>query len=236
MERKTPSWESELWSYLSNGDGINCPVYRSCPINNTGCYSKSKEFFKLVTEFIDKDELEGNSPPTFRSDSSNTSICPNNGRIFQLIGRLANRLHKRAGTRQPPVLDNLVTSTDGDVPIEVRWLPLKAHRGAVWRLHNCWVVQLNSNDSTTRQRYTLYHEIFHILAHSKATPVFKKAGRHREGTFNEMLADHFAGACLMPEKMVRKIWPETKDMREMARIFVVPEPIVWIELKHLGLI
>jgi Zn-dependent peptidase ImmA (M78 family) len=51
-----------------------------------------------------------------------------------------------------------------------------------------------------------------------------------------MLADHFAGACLMPEKMVRKIWPETKDIKEMARIFVVPEPIVWIELKHLGLI
>jgi len=103
-------------------------------------------------------------------------------------------------------------------------------------MSNCWVVQLNSNDSMARQRYTLYHEIFHILAHSKATPVFKKAGRHREGTFNEMLADHFSGACLMPEKLVRKFWPEIKDIKVMARIFDVPEPIAWLELKHLVLI
>jgi Zn-dependent peptidase ImmA (M78 family) len=186
-----------------------------------------------MTEFIDNDELESVNLPRFKD---NASICPNNGRIFQLIVRLASRSHEQAGIKQPPVPTNLITSTDGDVPIEVRRLPLKAYRGAVWRLSNCWVVQLNSNDSTARQRFTLYHEIFHILAHSKATPVFKKAGRHREGTFNEMLADHFSGACLMPEKLVRKIWPTTKDMKAVARIFDVPEPGVWFELKHLGLL
>jgi Zn-dependent peptidase ImmA (M78 family) len=184
-----------------------------------------------MTEFFDKDTLENNHPPVFKSKAS---ICPNSGRIFQLIVRLAARLHKRAGIKQIPVPIDLITSTDGGVPIEVRRLPLKAYHGSVWRLGNSWVIQLNSKDSTARQRFTLYHEIFHVLAHSKAIPVFKKAGRQREGAFNEMLADHFAGACLMPEKLVRKIWPGVQDMKEMARIFDVPEPVVWLELCHLG--
>ena len=235
MERKTPSWESELWSYLSAGDGINCPIFQSCPINKNsdfGCYNGNEDFFRLVMEFLDKDEL-GDNPP---SEKNNNTFCPNNGRIFQLISRLANRLHEQVGIELPPVPNNLISSTDGAVPIEVRRLPLKAYRGSVWMMSNCWVVQLNSNDSTARQRYTLYHEIFHILAHSKATPVFKKAGRHRKGTFNEMLADHFSGACLMPEKLVRETWPKTKDIKDMARIFDVPEPVVWLELKHLLLL
>jgi hypothetical protein len=234
MERKTPSWESELWSYLSAGDGINCPVIQSCPIkknSDSGCYNEDEKFFRLVIDFLDKDELEGNNPP-----QNKKNFCPSNGRIFRLIGRLAGRLHQQAGIKQLPVPTDLITSTEGGIPIEVRRVPLRAYHGAVWPLSNSWVIHLNSNDSTARQRYTLYHEIFHILAHSKATPVFKKAGCHLEGTFNEMLADHFSGACLMPEKLVRKIWPEIKDVKIMARIFDVPEPIAWLGLKHLVLI
>lgn len=131
---------------------------------------------------------------------------------------------------------NLITRADDNLPIEVRQVPLKAYRGAVWRLSACWVVQLNSNDSLVRQRFTLYHEIFHILAHSKATPVFKKAGGNREGSFNEILADHFSGACLLPEGWVKEKWTEVKDMSQMAAIFDVPKPIVWLALKHLCLI
>jgi hypothetical protein len=235
MEKKTPRWESELWSYLSSGDGINCPVYKSCQLkkNDVGCYNKNERYLKLISEFIDKDELESNNPPSVKSK---LSLCPNSGRIFQLVIRLADKFHKEARIDHLPVATNLITRADGDIPIEVRQVPLKAYRGAVWRLSNCWVVQLNSNDSTARQRFTLYHEIFHILAHSKATPVFKKAGCHREGTFNEMLADHFSGACLLPEKWVKRIWPKTKDVKYMAKVFDVPETVVWLELKHLGLI
>jgi len=235
MERKTPDWESELWSYLSTGDGINCPAYKSCKLKGTdaGCYDKSERFLQRMTGFFNWDKLENKYPPSFKSRAS---ICPINSRIFRLIFRLAARLHEQAGIKQTPVPNDLIKATDGGVPIEVRRLPLKAYHGAVWRLSDRWVVHLNSNDSTARQRFTLYHEIFHILAQSKAIPVFKKAGRHPEGTFNEMLADHFSGACLMPAKMVRKTWPRAKTLKEMARIFDVPEPVVWLELCHLGLL
>ena len=81
----------------------------------------------------------------------------------------------------------------------------------------------------------MYHEIFHILAHSKATPVFKKTPYCREGTFNEMLADHFAAIMLMPKDLVEKLWKETGDIDKMAAIFEVPKPLVMIALKNLNL-
>lgn len=234
MERKTPNWEAELWSYLSGGDGTNCPMYSSCELrrDNTRCYSENLGYYKLVTEFIDEEGLEMNNPSGQKIEFS---TCPSSGRIFQLVSRLAQRYIKEAGIENPPVPASLITRAAGDIPIEVRQVPLKAYRGAVWRLSNSWVVQLNSNDPTARQRFTLYHEIFHILAHSKATPVFKKAGCNLEGSFNEMLADHFSAACLLPDKLVKKIWPKVRDIDRMAALFDVPRPVVWLSLRLMGL-
>jgi len=98
------------------------------------------------------------------------------------------------------------------------------------------VVQLNSKDSPARQRFTLFHEIFHILAHNKATPVFKKVGCGREGSFNEMLADHFSAACLLPDALVKDAWPKVKDLNKMAELFIAPKSLVWFSLKHLRLV
>ncbi|MDP2931880.1 MAG: ImmA/IrrE family metallo-endopeptidase [Chloroflexota bacterium] len=92
----------------------------------------------------------------------------------------------------------------------------QSHHGAVWRLSDCWLIHLNSNDTSARQRFTLYHEIFHILAHGKAKPVFKKTACNQEGSFNELLADHFAAVMLLPEKWVKVIWAQVKDIGQMA--------------------
>jgi hypothetical protein len=230
MKRKSPEWESELWSHLSNSDGIKCPVYSSCRLEQkkAGCFSEDDRHLKLLAEFIDKDELVNDDQtypiPRFPK-------CPGTGRIFQLVGRLALKYLQEARINRPPVPTGLISHVDSDTPIEVRQVPLKAYHGSVWQLHDKWVVQLNTNDSFARQRFTLFHEIFHIMAHSKATPVFKKAGYQREGTFNEMLADHFAAVCLLPEKLVRKTWPGIKDLEKMAAVFEAPKPLTWLALK-----
>jgi len=33
---KTPKWESELWSYISQGDGEHCPEYSQCQVRLRG--------------------------------------------------------------------------------------------------------------------------------------------------------------------------------------------------------
>ncbi len=235
---KIPRWEAELWSYLSKGDGIHCPIYKSCRLRLQGgwCLSEHNEHYQLMIDFLDDEDPDLTDPASI---DFNFSRCPIRGRIFKLVRRLAVRYQTEAGINRLPVPSDLITRADDNFPIEVRKVPLKAHHGAIWRLSDCWIVQLNSNDTVARQRFTLYHEIFHILAHCKATeaaPVFRKASGLDRGSFNELLADHFAAIVLMPDKLVEERWSEVKDISQMAVMFNVPKTIVWFSLKHLSLI
>jgi len=195
--------------------------------------SDHEEYYQLMNEFLDDEAPDFTEPSSIKFEFP---ACPNSGRIFELVRKLAIKYQVEAGIDRLPVPPDLITCAADNLPIEVRQVPLKAHHGAIWRLSDCWVVQLNSNDTLARQRFTLYHEIFHILAHGKATPVFKKTASSQEGSFNELLADHFAAIILMPENLVRKKWAEVKDANRMAAIFNVPKPLVWFALKHLSLI
>ena len=189
-----------------------------------------------MNEFLDDENRDLSDPSSVEFKFSR---CPESGRIFKLVRELAIMYREKAGIDRVPVPTDLITyGTDG-LPIEVRKLPLKAHHGAIWRLNDCWMVQLNSNDTAARQRFTLYHEIFHILAHCKATeaaPVFRKASGPDRGFFNELLADHFATAILTPAKLVKQMWGEIKDISQIAARLQVPKQLVWFVLKHQGLI
>ena len=195
--------------------------------------SEHEEYYQLMNEFVDDEAPDLADPASIEFEFS---TCPGSGRIFELVRRLAVRYQMEAGIDSLPVPTDLITHGGDNLPIEVRQVELKAHHGAIWRLNDCWLVQLNSNDTPARQRFTLFHEIFHILAHCKATPVFRKVSSSQEGSFNELLADHFAANILMPEKRVKEKWTEVKDISQMAAIFDVPRPIVWFALKHLSLI
>jgi Zn-dependent peptidase ImmA (M78 family) len=85
------------------------------------------------------------------------------------------------------------------------------------------------------KRFTIFHEAFHILAHCRTTPVFRKRGAIG-GSFNELLADYFAVCILMPRQWVGEKWAEVQDFNRMAKIFDVPKPAMCIRLRQLGLI
>ncbi|MCK4791070.1 MAG: hypothetical protein KAV87_45475, partial [Desulfobacteraceae bacterium] len=107
MVRKTAEWDSELWSYLSKGDGINCPLYDGCEIKRNGglCLDDHKD--KLG-------KLYGGTPlkvdfDSERIDDFNEVVgydFLNNwvpGPIFQLVERLANKYVEQSNITQPPV-------------------------------------------------------------------------------------------------------------------------------------
>jgi hypothetical protein len=133
------------------------------------------------------------------------------GRIFQLVERLAHKYLKIAGIYGPPVPAEIVSLADEWRSIEVRLVPLKIHHGA------------------------LFHEGFHILAHCRGNPIFKKS-QYAVGSFNELLADYFAGAILMPREWVKEKWAEINDLGRMAKIFDVPKALMWVRLREIGLI
>jgi len=119
--------------------------------------------------------------------------------------------------------------------IDVCKVPLKAYHGALWRLRDGWVIHLKDDDLPAVQRFTLFHEAFHILAHCKTTPVFSKRGISL-GFFNELLANFFTVAVLMPEEWVKEKWAEVKDINKMAAIFDVPRPVMCVRLREMGLV
>jgi Zn-dependent peptidase ImmA (M78 family) len=156
-------------------------------------------------------------------------------RIFGLVKKLAWSYTKKIGNHELPVPIDTIIIVYSSQPVEVRLVPLKSAHGAVWRLKDGWIIHLNNKDSSARRRFTIYHELFHILAHCNASPVFKKSPSRREGIFNELLADHFSAIMVMPEEMILKKWKEVKDLRKMAAIFDVPETVAYCGLKYLKL-
>lgn len=228
MEVKIPEWESELWSYISKGEGEHCPFCNDCHVRQTGgwCPDDNKE--KLLG-LVDKSELG-------LSDYDSVKPGAPCGGIFRVVEILARKFLIRGGVYCPPVPTELVSLVDEQNPVEIRLLPLKTCHGATWYLKDGWVIQLKENDLPVVRRFALFHEAFHILAHCRTkNPVFRKKGSER-GSFNELLADSFAVATLMPTKWVKEKWAEVEDLDQMTQIFNVPKPTMYVRLKRLGLL
>ena len=235
MKDGAVSWENELWSYINAGDGTRCPLSDTCQLEKerVGCFNSEieRENTKRIHRFIDDEFiLDGNV-----SIDLNFSHCVQHGRIFKLVTKLAQKFRRRNRHHSIPVPDNLISRAYDYLPIEVRYVPLKANHGAVWRLNECWLIHLNSNDTSARQRFTLYHETFHILAHCKGSPMFKKI-RSTEVYFNEIVGDHFSANILLPQELVVSKWTDIKDISKLASIFDVPKPIMYLALRTQGLI
>ncbi len=226
MAEKIPRWESEMWSYLSGGDGMHCPFYDDCHIRQTGkwCPDDNKE---RLAQLGDETQC--------KLSKCNFIECGTCGGIFRMVEMLAQRYLKKGGVHCPPVPSEIVSLVDEKHPIETRPLPLKAYYGAIWRLSDSWIIQIRNDETPATQRFTLFHEAFHILAHCRTTPVFRKRGS-LQGSFNELLADYFAACILMPREWVKEKWSEVKDLDRMAEIFDVPKSAMCIRLKRQGLI
>jgi len=223
---RVPTWESELWNYLSSGDGMRCPRYQHCQLR-LGGESCPSDNLDLVSRLLDDRKFNIGKYHTLRS----LGCCT----VIRLVEKLAQSVIKKRGVRCLPVPAAVVFLADEHHPVEVRLIPLTAHHGAIWQLQEGWIIQLNENDTPARRRFTLFHEAFHVLAHRRGTPVFRRRDC-KTGSFNELLADYFAACILMPREWVKEKWAEVKNLRSMAEIFDVEEPLMWIRLREMDLI
>jgi hypothetical protein len=233
-QRRRENWENELWSYFSSGDGKSCPVGSFCQLRHQGnfwCFNDETEKNRIRSfhAFVDEENID---IPDYSKLEFDTS-CLRKGRIFELVTKLARKY--QADHCIVPVPDNLISVDSNNIPIEIRWVSLKANHGAVWYTGDCWLIHLNKCDPVPRARFTLYHEIFHILAHCHSTPVFKKR-MDQEINFNEAVADHFAANILLPSEKVKEYWNNVGDANRMAEIFQVPRAVMFIALRSYGLV
>ncbi|MGA8364806.1 MAG: ImmA/IrrE family metallo-endopeptidase [Solirubrobacteraceae bacterium] len=78
-----------------------------------------------------------------------------------------------------------------------------------------WHIVVNADHAHVRQRFTIAHELWHVLEHPFSAYALC------EGT-TEQLADHFAACLLMPKTWVKRQWGEgVHDTLALARCFGV---------------
>lgn len=232
MGSKTARLEDELWSYVSSGDGKCCPLYTGCDFRKSGC-SCINDHLELIRRC--RKELMRLGDGVFAPGEHDFRGIARPCRVVDLVECLAQSYLQKGGISCPPVPTDLAMLADEANGIEVRLVPLRASHGSVWCLKGKWVVQLNSNDNPGRRRHTLFHEVFHILAHRRATPVFLNASRE-VGAFNEVLADVFATRVLAPPSWVKQKWVEFKDIQRMAAYFDIPYFAMFLVLRRVGLV
>jgi hypothetical protein len=92
-----------------------------------------------------------------------------------------------------------------------------------------WHIVVNADHARVRQRFTIAHELWHVLEHPFA------AYAPDEDT-TERLADHFAACLLMPKAWVKRQWGAgVDDIPTLARSFEVSRPAMRWRIDELRL-
>lgn len=111
--------------------------------------------------------------------------------------------------------------------------------GLTTKTDSGWVIVLRDDEPIVRQRFSLCHEIKHILDD-------EAVGRFPDGLYRsideeaeasaERICDHFAACLLMPRILLRRDWTSgLQDVSRLAKRYHVSKPAMEIRLRTLGL-
>jgi predicted transcriptional regulator len=138
----------------------------------------------------------------------------------------ANRLLELAGLTTAPIPTELITQLPR---IVVRLDPdLAVSASARW-MTGQWLLSVNSQDPWTKQRFSLGHELKHVIDH-------RHVNLYASDSEAEHAADYFAACLLMPKRLVLKAWNQgDRRLSTLAALFGVSRSAMAVRLEHLGL-
>jgi hypothetical protein len=147
----------------------------------------------------------------------------------------AAKLLQLTGCTEGPVPESIIT----DLPrIDVQRSAKLIGCGLTTWSRGQWRIRINASDSATRQRFTLAHELKHVLdaAHEHVIYRHLPNGEARRRHI-EAICDAFAAALLMPRPWVKQHWyGGIQDLAALAWHFEVSLQAMHIRLQTLGLI
>ena len=148
--------------------------------------------------------------------------------------RQALKLLELTGTIGGPVHERIIA----ELPrIHVERMSPWPVSGATHWVNGRWIIVLNGAEPVVRQRFSLAHELKHIIDHPFVDTLYRgipEADRH---DFIERTCDYFAGCLLMPRPWLKRAWTGgTQHLPTLARQFHVSLAAITTRLNQTGII
>lgn len=146
----------------------------------------------------------------------------------------AQRFLKLVGVTRPSVPERVIC----ELPrIEVNRLSPFPVSGATHWGSGQWLVVLNGSEPLVRQRFSLAHELKHIIDHRFELIIYEglPADYRREAI--EQICDYFAGCLLMPRPWVKRTFCSgVQQLPALAATFGVSQAAMQVRLNQIGLV
>lgn len=147
--------------------------------------------------------------------------------------RQATLLLQLVHVTEPPVPQFVICNLPG---ILVDWCEDWPTSAMAVQTGRYWRIVLRSDEPRWRQRFSLAHELKHVLD----DPVIDRLSLHlpeeQRQERAERLCDYFAACVLMPRAWIKRDWcNRLQNVRELSRRYYVSEEAMSIRLSELGL-
>jgi Zn-dependent peptidase ImmA (M78 family) len=146
----------------------------------------------------------------------------------------AKRLLELSDVAAPPVPESVIANLPF-IQVE-RFTSLPVSGAARWASQR-WVILLNSSEPYGRQRFSLAHELKHILDHRFAEVIYSSVPVSERQDSIERICDYFAGCLLMPRSWLLRAWSGgNQSVRDLAPRFGTSEVAIRVRLQQIGLV
>ena len=104
------------------------------------------------------------------------------------------------------------------------------------------VIQISKSDGAKRQRFSIAHEVAHLVLHDDGKKEFVEWRKQlsdydtESELYKEVQANMLASALLMPKALVQSAWKESRDIEDLASIFNVSRSAAYYRVENLGLL
>lgn len=166
------------------------------------------------------------------------SLCPDRPlddlEARSVAERQALRLLRLTDTHEPQVPSEIITELPRLYVQRTHGLPSS---GATMWSRGRWVIQLKAEDHPLRRRFSLAHELKHIIDHPFIDKVYEPQPLFSSGERAETICDYFAACLLMPRPWIKTAWAHgIQRPAELTRLFGVSGAAMNYRLNQLGLV